>query len=96
MKRAPISLSPLLAIFFALALISFSATAELQAQPVNINEADAETLAEQLSGIGPKKAEAIINFRNAEGDFVTVEHLEEVRGIGMTTVENNRDRLTVD
>ncbi|MDX1590030.1 MAG: ComEA family DNA-binding protein [Oleiphilaceae bacterium] len=93
----PTASSPLLAMLLALclALSTTMATQALAEAPlVNINEADAETLAD-LDGIGPAKARAIIEFRETQGRFVTVDHLEEVSGIGLTTVENNRDRLTV-
>jgi len=89
-----------LAVALTITLVSPATLADepqsAQTPKVNINTADAAALAEQLSGIGQARAEAIIAFRKAEGDFVTIEHLEEVPGIGMTTVENNRDRLTVD
>lgn len=64
--------------------------------PVNINIADANTLAERLTGIGPARAEAIVEFREQHGAFITVEHLEEVPGIGIQTLENNREHVTVD
>ncbi|MCD2449756.1 ComEA family DNA-binding protein [Methylicorpusculum oleiharenae] len=73
----------LLALF---ALITFNAFAE----PVNINTADAETIANSLNGIGIKKAEAIIEHRTKEGDFKSVDDLAKVKGIGEKTVEKNK------
>ena len=57
------------------------------ASPVNINTADAKTIGEALSGIGLKKAEAIVKYREEKGVFKTVEQLVNVNGIGEKTVE---------
>lgn len=57
------------------------------ASPVNINTADAKTISEALSGIGLKKAEAIVKYREAKGEFKTVDDLVNVNGIGPKTVE---------
>ncbi|HEY8219331.1 MAG TPA: helix-hairpin-helix domain-containing protein [Methylobacter sp.] len=57
------------------------------ASPVNINTADAKTIGEALSGIGLKKAEAIVKYREAKGEFKTAEDLVNVDGIGAKTVE---------
>jgi competence protein ComEA len=63
---------------------------------VNINEADAETLASTLNGIGLSKANAIVAYREANGPFYSAEELSAVRGIGMTTIEKNAGRIIVD
>jgi len=60
---------------------------------VNVNSADAETIAEELKGIGLKKAQAIIEYRTKNGDFKTIESLTEVKGIGLKTVEKNRENI---
>jgi competence protein ComEA len=60
---------------------------------VNVNTADAAAIAEELNGIGVKKAQAIIEYRKANGDFKTIEALTEVKGIGLKTVEKNRDLI---
>lgn len=57
------------------------------ASPVNINTADAKTIGEALSGIGQKKAEAIVKYREAKGAFKTVDDLVNVNGIGPKTLE---------
>ena len=57
------------------------------AGPVNVNTADAETIAEELKGIGMAKAEAIVEYREKYGPFETAEDLALVRGIGERTVE---------
>ena len=62
---------------------------------VNINEADAETLAKMLVGIGVVKARDIVAYRETYGDFTSVDELLEVKGIGPATLERNRHRITV-
>lgn len=57
------------------------------ASPVNINTADAKTIGEALSGIGQKKAEAIVKYREEKGAFKSAEDLTNVAGIGEKTVE---------
>lgn len=63
------------------------------AGPVNVNTADAETLASELDGVGITKARAIVAYRNANGPFTTVESLAEVTGIGERTVAQNRANI---
>lgn len=60
---------------------------------VNINSANVEQLAQQLSGIGKKKAEAIIAYREQFGPFTDVEQLLEVPGIGPSFLERNSTKL---
>ena len=60
---------------------------------VNVNTADASTIAEELNGVGAKKAEAIVNYRTEHGNFKTIESLTEVKGIGLKTVEKNRENI---
>ncbi|MGM0451440.1 MAG: ComEA family DNA-binding protein [Pseudomonadota bacterium] len=67
-----------------------------EAEGVNINKAGAETLADALHGVGPAKAEAIVAWREEQGQFTTPEHLEEVDGIGPTTVSDNREKIRLD
>ena len=77
----------------ALALFTAFAWA---AEMVNINAADADTLAESLRGVGPNKAAAIVHYRETNGPFLTIESLSEVQGIGERTVEINRERITLE
>ncbi len=63
-----------------------------QQEVVNINTADAQTLT-KLKGIGPKKAEAVVTWRKANGNFKTVDQLADVKGIGAKTVEANRKNI---
>ena len=63
---------------------------------VNINEADAETLARELVGVGQSRAEAIVRYREEFGRFYTADDLAEVKGIGPALVEKNRDRIALE
>ncbi len=62
---------------------------------VNINSADAPTLAAELKGIGDKKAQAIVEYREQNGPFSSVEDLQKVKGISVKTIENNRKDLSL-
>jgi competence protein ComEA len=72
-------------------LVLFSAN--ILATPVNINTADAQTIADALNGIGEKKAKAIIAYRKENGAFKTIESLTEVSGIGEKTVEKIKEDI---
>ncbi|MBD2784769.1 ComEA family DNA-binding protein [Xenorhabdus sp. DI] len=61
---------------------------------VNINTANAEQLAKELNGVGVKKAQAIIEYREKYGPFTAIDQLQEVQGIGPMFIEKNRDKLT--
>jgi competence protein ComEA len=63
------------------------------AGPVNVNTADASMLAQELDGIGPAKAQAIIEYRQKNGPFRTPEDLLKVQGIGERVLEQNRANL---
>lgn len=63
-------------------------------QTVNINTATSEEL-QQLNGIGPSKAEAIIQYREENGAFSSADELIEVPGIGEKTLETLQDQVTV-
>lgn len=66
-----------------LLLVLFSGS--VWAAPLDINKADAETISSALSNIGPKKAEAIVQYRKEHGDFKSIKDLENVKGIGSKT-----------
>ena len=57
---------------------------------VNINLAEVDELAENIHGIGPSLAQAIVNYRKQYGDFASIEELTGVRGIGLTIIKANR------
>lgn len=97
--------SPCFALLFAFALglplTVHAQTEEIPAEvaeartQVDINTADAETLALALDGIGMAKAMEIIAYRNQNGGFSSIEQLADVRGIGPATIDRNRDRIVV-
>lgn len=73
-----------------------SLSSEVQDSSLNLNEADALTLQARLNGIGKAKAEAIVAYREANGPFTSVDELLEVRGIGNSLLDRNRDKITVE
>ena len=81
--------APLIAI--SAVLLGLNSPISLAEQPVNINLASAEVLAEALDGVGLAKAYRIIEYREAHGPFEHVDELAAVQGIGEATVEKNRD-----
>ena len=66
------------------------------AQPVNVNSASAEEIAEALKGVGLSKAEAIVDYRNNNGEFKHVDELVNVKGIGIRTVDINREYILLE
>jgi|GEM_PF-2072819 competence protein ComEA len=76
-------------LFGVLALPTFAATL------VNINTADSATL-QTLNGIGPSKAQAIIDYRTQNGPFAKIEDIQNVSGIGPSTYANIKDYITVE
>ena len=75
-----------------LALLSFAVSSEEQ---VNINTADRQALMETIKGVGDKRAESILQYREQHGPFQSVEELIEVKGINASIIEKNRGKLTV-
>ncbi|HDR1021203.1 TPA: helix-hairpin-helix domain-containing protein [Pasteurella multocida] len=67
----------------------------VQTDQVNINTATASELQKALIGIGAKKAEAIVQYREAHGPFTAAEQLMEVQGIGKATLEKNKARIAL-
>ena len=65
-------------------------------QPVNVNSAGAEEIAEALKGVGMTKAEAIVSYRSENGQFKHVDELVNVKGIGIRTVDINREYILLD
>jgi competence protein ComEA len=82
-----------LATFLATGLFSIWAWAS---QPVNVNVATAEEIAESLKGVGMSKAEAIVSYRNENGKFKHVDELVNVKGIGIRTVDINREFIRLE
>lgn len=65
-----------------------------QQQTININTADIEGLT-RLKGVGEKKAQAIISYRDEHGAFQSIEELAEVKGIGEAIVNQNREAIVL-
>ena len=63
-------------------------------QPVDINSATAEEL-QQLMGVGPVLAQAIVDYRAEHGPFASVDELLEVSGIGEAKLEGIRNDITL-
>ena len=83
----------LIQLFVAFTLLFASQLAV--AEVVNINTADASTLAANIIGVGEKKALAIVAFRDEHGPFKSVDEMTQVKGIGLKLVDNNRENLTI-
>ncbi len=77
------------AALFGLAMVA-------SAEPVDINQANAEELAKALQGVGEARAEAIVEYRSQYGPFGSVDELVQVQGIGSRIVDMNRDVLRVE
>lgn len=80
-------------LYFTLFFLLFFAVASFA--QVNINTATVQELT-ALSGIGQTKAEAIVQYREANGPFKSVEELTKVTGIGDKTLEKIKMDITVD
>jgi competence protein ComEA len=77
-------------------LATVIAAAQAGAGPVNINSADAATLAKELKGIGASKAAAIVDYRQKHGPFRSIEELALVSGIGQKFIDQNRSDLKLE
>jgi competence protein ComEA len=66
------------------------------AGPVDINKADAATIAKELKGIGMSRAHAIVAYREKNGAFKSADDLRKVKGIGAKVLEQNRANIQVD
>ena len=66
------------------------------AGPVNVNTADASTLARELDGIGPVKAQAIVEYRQKNGPFRAADDLLKVDGIGQRVLDQNRSNIRIE
>ena len=78
-----------------LAIIFAFITGVAYAGPVNINTANADNLAVNIKGVGKKKAEAIIAYREANGPFKSIDDIKKVKGIGPKIVQINKDNILI-
>lgn len=90
----PLLSQPLLAADKPAAKPATTVTTAKESGKVNLNTASINELT-ALKGIGEKKAQAIVDFREKQGKFTTVEQLADVSGIGPATLEANRDMIIV-
>ena len=74
--------------------ISDGGSSSSNADVININTANKEQLM-KISGVGKTKAEAIISYRDKNGDFKKKEDITKVRGIGKATFEKIKDKIEV-
>lgn len=66
------------------------------AGPVDINKADASTLAKELEGVGLSRAQAIVDYREKNGAFKSANDLLKVKGIGPKVIEKNKANIRLD
>lgn len=85
-------MSKILKVAFVLGL--FLSSFGVRAEPVDLNSATAEQIATAMTGVGKAKAEAIIQDRDKNGKFKTVEDLARVKGIKLALISKNRDKIT--
>ena len=78
-----------------IALLTLTLSSFVYAAPVNINTADAQTLSKNIKGVGLKKAQAIITYREKNGEFKKIEDLKKVKGIGTKLLEKNIDSIVI-
>lgn len=93
----------LVALILGLSPLIMSNSAYAQGKPeaaqqamVNINVADAQSLAAGLKGVGQSRAVDIVRYRETYGPFTSVDELAEVKGVGKSTIEKNRHVLTLE
>ena len=85
-----------LGLMLATMLSFFMVESVTAAEAVNINTADVATLTAELSGVGPKLARRIIEFRERHGDFETVAALRDVKGVGEAILLKNVDKIVLE
>ena len=75
--------------------LTFSFAVRGFAAPVDVNTADAVSLSDSLSGVGPKIAEAIVVYRKENGPFTAIDDLLNVKGIGPRILEKNKADIRI-
>ncbi len=66
------------------------------AVPVNVNTASADEIAKALYGVGPNKAQAIVDYRELHGLFKSVQAVKKVRGIGQGIIDGNYGDIRIE
>jgi competence protein ComEA len=93
-----------IALLLSFFIISYPAQADNSPQPsklsptepsarINLNQANVSSLTGSFKGIGKKRAEAIIEYRESHHGFKSIEELADVRGIGQRFVDKNKEKL---
>ena len=82
--------------FLSLILVMCLMGTAWAAEPVNVNTATAEEISESLKGIGLSKARLIVDYREANGSFLHVDELVNVKGVGIKTIDNNRGMILLE
>ncbi|NKB31598.1 MAG: hypothetical protein GKR91_00655 [Pseudomonadales bacterium] len=99
MKRLAVLPAVFAALLFAFTPVAQAADAPQstteEISQLDINSANAESIASALDGIGLVKARDIVAYREMFGSFRSVEELAEVRGVGMATVDKNRHKIVI-
>ena len=80
--------------FRCLIALAFACASQLAVAALNLNTASKDELV-ALSGIGPAKAQAIIDYRAQHGGFKTLDELKDVKGIGARRFEKLKPELTL-
>lgn len=80
---------------FVIGVLAFFATTTVAFARVNINTAT-ELELEAIKGIGPVRAQAIIEYRQKHGPFKSLKELEMVPGVATATTEKIKDEVTID
>lgn len=68
-------------------------TVQQSVKKINLNTADVSTLTGSFKGIGQKRAQAIVNFRNTHGKFKSITDLSQVKGLGQSFVNSHLEAL---
>ena len=87
-------ISSFLLLTLVLGTIAFTETyADTVVEKIDINSAELDILDRELSGIGPKRAAAIVKYREENGPFQSIEDIQKVFGVGEKTFEKNKDKI---
>tara|TARA_R110001592_G_scaffold123325_1_gene331134 strand:- start:10142 stop:10441 length:300 start_codon:yes stop_codon:yes gene_type:complete len=81
---------------FSLQSYADSDIAQQHIQTLNINSASAEEISNSLKGVGIKKAQAIVAYRESYGDFHHIDEITAVKGIGKNTLAKNAHLIVLE